>query len=443
MPNILDHTQFNQTELRFAVAQNLAAAPTSPAPVRGQIYFDTTLNQQGYYNGTAWIYGSTAGVTSVAGTAPIVSTGGNTPTLSISPSSGSLAGSMSIADYLKLFASTPNNTPSALVQRDSSGNFAAGTITAALIGTASNASLLNAQAAAFYQARANHTGTQTSNTISDFDSQVRLTPLNLLTAPNANVPFGGNKITALADPTNAQDAVTKSYADALIATGTNKGTARAASTVNVVLTAPGTVMDTVTLAANDVIFLKDQTTGSQNGLYIWTGAGATLTRAAIADTSAEVRAGLFVFVSEGAVNGNNGYTLTTVNPILLDTTALVFTQSSGAGQLIAGAGLTKTGNSIDVGSGLGILVNADNIQINPALIPTKFAQNIGDGTSAVITVTHGLLTRDVSACKVIRNSTPYDEVMPTVTFPTINTATVTFSAGNIPTANQYRIALAA
>lgn len=444
MPLILDHSNFSQTELRNAVVQNLAAAPTSPAPVKGQVYFDTTSNQQGYYNGTIWIYAASAGVTSVSGTAPIVSSGGNTPTISISPASGSLAGSLSITDYVKLAAATNLNTNSAIVQRDSSGNFAAGTITANLTGTASNASQLNSQAAAFYLARANHTGTQSSVSISDFDTQVRSNRLDQFTAPTANVGFGSNRITALADPLNPQDAATKAYADALISTGLNKGTVRAASTNNISLAAPGSTMDAVvTLASGDVILLKDQTVGSQNGFYVWTGASSTLTRATNADISAEVRAGAFVFVSEGTANGNNGYTLTTDDPILLGTTALVFTQTSGAGQITAGSGLTKTGNQLDVGAGAGITVNADGIQVNTAVVVTKFAQSIGDGVSAVITVTHGLNTRDVSAVSVIRNSTPWDKVEPTVAFPTLDTATVTFSTGNIPTANQYRIAISA
>lgn len=443
MPNILDHSNFNQTELRRPVLENLAAAPTSPAPVKGQVYFDTVFNKQGVYNGTTWDYANTGGVASIGGTSPIVSSGGANPVLSILPASGSTAGSMSISDYVKLGAATSANTNNAIVQRDSSGNFAANIITANLTGTASNASQLNSQAAAFYLARANHTGTQTSGTISDFDAQVRSSRLDQLATPTANVAFGSNRITALADPQNPQDAVTKSYADALISTGTNKGTVRAASTANLSLTAPGATIDGVTLVSGNLVLLKDQTAGAENGLYVWTGAAATLTRAANADTSAEVRAGLFIFVSEGTANGNNGYTLTTDDPISLGTTALVFAQTSGAGQIVAGAGLTKAGNQIDVTGGPGIIVNADNIQIDPAIVPTKFAQAIGDGVSAAITVTHNLLTRDISSYKVIRNSSPWDEVLPTVTFPTVNTALVTFSTGNIPTANQYRIAIAA
>lgn len=443
MPNTYDHSNFNQTELRRPILENLAAAPTSPAPLKGQFYFDTTLNKLGIYNGTVWNYTDAGSVVSVGGTSPIVSSGGLNPVISIVPASGGTAGSMSISDYVKLGAATSANTNSAIVQRDSSGNFAANVVTANLTGTATNASQLNSQAAAYYLARANHTGTQTSGSISDFDTQVRASRLDQMAPPTSNLGFGGNRLTALADPQNPQDAATKAYADALISTGTNKGSVRVASTANLSLTAPGATIDGVTLASGDLLLLKDQSTGSQNGLYVWSGASATLVRATNADTSVEVRAGLFTFVSEGTANGNNGFTLTTDDPIALGTTALSFTQTSGAGQIIAGAGVTKTGNQLDVGAGFGVIVNADTVQVDPAVVVTKFAQAIGDGVSAVITVTHGLNTRDVSSYKVIRNSSPWDEVLPTVAFPTVNTATITFSSGNIPTANQYRIAIAA
>ena len=60
-------------------------------------------------------------------------------------------------------------------------------------------------------ARANHTGTQTASTISDFNTQVRTNRLDQMTAPTAAVAFNAQKITGLADPTNAQDAVTLNY----------------------------------------------------------------------------------------------------------------------------------------------------------------------------------------------------------------------------------------
>ena len=206
--------------------------------------------------------------------------------------------------------------------------------------------------------------TLTSAKISDFDTQVRLSRLDQMAVPTASVNLNSQKITGLADPTNAQDAVTKTYADALISTGNNKGTVRVASTANVTIASPGSAIDGVTLSTNDLVLLKDQSTASQNGLYVFNGAASALTRTTNADTSAEVKAGLFVFVSEGTANGNNGYTLTTDDPITLGTTSLTFTQTSGAGQITAGTGLTKTGNQIDVGGTTDrITINADTVDI--------------------------------------------------------------------------------
>ena len=437
MPTFVDHVNFSQTEARFLITHKLAAAPASP--IAGQRYYDTVLNKEGVYNGTSWDYAGSGAVTSVAGTSPIVSTGGNTPTISISPASGSLAGSMSLTDFTKLGASTAINTASTLVLRDSSGNFAAGTITAALTGTASNASNLGTQAPAYYIARANHTGTQTSVTISDFAAAVNATRLDQLAVPTSNISLNGLRIISLADPLNAQDAVSKNYADALITTGNNKGTARVASTGNVVLGTPGTTIDGVTLSITptpDIILLTAQTTASQNGLYVFNGASSPLTRTTNANLSGEIRPGLFVYVAEGTINGSNGFTLTTPAPIVLDTTALNFTQTSGAGQILAGAGLTKTGNSIDIGTGLGITVLADSIAADVSIIARKYAQTIGDGTSTTITVTHNLnnASPDYSMALV---ATPFTKVIASVAYPTVNTIAFTFALA--PTANQYRV----
>lgn len=161
--------------------------------------------------------------------------------------------------------------------------------------------------------------------------------------------------------------------------GTNKGAARAASTANVTIATPGAAIDGVTLVAGDLVFLKDQTVASENGLYVWNGAAAAMTRATTADTSAEVAPGMFVFVSEGTVNDNRGYSLTTNAPIVLGTTALTFTQTSGAlgTQAIANGGTGAT--------------TAAAARTN-LVVPSFFRQSFTDATLAagILTVTHNL-----------------------------------------------------
>ena len=434
MPTFVDHVNFSQTEARFLITHKLAAAPASP--IAGQRYYDTVMNKEGVYNGTSWDYAGSGAVTSVAGTSPISSTGGNTPVISISPASGSLAGSMSLTDFTKLGASTALNTASTLVLRDSSGNFAAGTITAALTGTASNASNLGAQAPGFYTARANHTGTQTSVTISDFAAAVYTARLDQLAVPTSNVSFNGVRLVGLADPQNPQDGSTKGYADALIATGNNKGTARLAATGNVVLASPGAAFDSVTAVVGDILFLPVQTTASQNGLYVFNGATSPLTRTTNANLSGEIRPGLFVFAAEGTLNGSNGYTLTTPNPIVLETTSLTFIQTSGAGQIIAGNAINKVGNVINAVGGVGLVTNATNLAIDTSVVTRKYSQTIGDGTSTTITVTHNLNNASPEYTMALV-ATPFTKVLSSITYPTVNTIAFTFALA--PTANQYRV----
>lgn len=166
-----------------------------------------------------------------------------------------------------------------------------------------------------------------------------------------NQSMGGNKITNLGTPTVTTDAATKAYVDA-IKTGLDvKDSVRAASTANVALTGGATLtVDGVVLVNNDRILLKDQTVGTQNGIYDVSGIGTaySLTRSDDADTSAEVTPGLFTFVEEGTANSDTGWLLITDAPIVLGTTVLSFTQFSGAGQITAGNALTKTGNTLDV-----------------------------------------------------------------------------------------------
>jgi hypothetical protein len=89
-----------------------------------------------------------------------------------------------------------------------------------------------------------------------------------------------------------------------------------------------------------------------------------MTRATDADVSAEVTPGMFTFVEEGTVNADTGWVLTTNAPITLATTGLVFTQFSGAGQIIGGNGLTLTGNTLDVNvDGASIEINADILRV--------------------------------------------------------------------------------
>jgi hypothetical protein len=164
--------------------------------------------------------------------------------------------------------------------------------------------------------------------------------------PLAGVSLNSQKITSLGTPSANTDAATKGYVDG-VANGLDvKASVRAATTANITLSGTQTIDTTVSVIAGDRVLVKNQTTGSQNGIYV-VAAGAW-TRSTDADADAEVTTGLFTFVEEGTTNGDTGWVLATNNPITVGTTSLTFSQFSDAGSYTAGTGLTLTGNQFSV-----------------------------------------------------------------------------------------------
>lgn len=205
-----------------------------------------------------------------------------------------------------------------------------------------------------------------ASNINDFNTAVRTNRLDQMSVPTSSVSLNSQKITNLADPTSDQDAATKAYVDAARSGLDVKQSVRVATTsANTALILSGLqTIDGVSLAEGDRILVKDHVAAYVNGIYVVTGFGSW-TRATDANTSDKVTSGMFTFVSEGTVNADSGWVLTTNDTITLGTTSLAFAQFSGAGQITAGAGLTKSGNTLDVGtaSSSRIVVNADNIDL--------------------------------------------------------------------------------
>lgn len=158
--------------------------------------------------------------------------------------------------------------------------------------------------------------------------------------------------------------VTKEYVDAVKVGLDFKDSVRVASTADVTISGPGAAIDGISLSSGDRVLLKNQSTGSQNGIYSWNGAASAMTRTTDADANAEVTSGMFVFVEEGTVSADQGFVLTTDGSITVGSTSLSFTQFSGAGQIIAGDAITKTGNQLDVNDdNITLEVNSDTLRL--------------------------------------------------------------------------------
>jgi hypothetical protein len=258
-------------------------------------------------------------------------------------------------------------------------------------------------------------------------------------------------------------------------------------------------IDDITPAAGNRILVKNETGPNApfNGIYDVTNPGSAsstfvLTRSIDADSNAEVTAGLFVFVEDGVSWSDSGWVLTTNNPINVGSTGLTFVQFSAAGQSIAGGGLTKTGNTIDVvGTTDRITINPNSIDIastyvgqtsintlgtistgtweatdvavlhggtgastaadartnlgfttsgynvSTPVLSRVSAKTIGDAVNTTYTITHNYGTRDV-VVQVYDISTN-DTVFADVVRATTDTVTITFSTA--PALNSYRVVI--
>ena len=287
-------------------------------------------------------------------------------------------------------------------------------------------------------ARANHTGTQTASTISDFNTAVRTNRLDQMAAPTAAVAMGSQQITGLAAPTNGTDAANKDYVDGAVAGISWKNEVRLATTANGTLAssfANGQTIDGTVLATNDRILIKDQSTQSENGIYTVNSSGAP-TRATDADSAAEIY-GAAVFVTNGTANGGKRFVCSTQAPITLGSTSITFAQFDAGAVYTAGNGLTLSTNDFNVGAGTGISVGADSVAIDTAVVVRKYAANIGDGSTTAIAVTHSLNTLDtIAEVFTVSDGT---NVMCDVTHTSVNVTTFTFAVA--PTSNQYRVVI--
>lgn len=243
------------------------------------------------------------------------------------------------------------------------------TVTAASYGSASSVATFTVDAQGRLTAAASTSISITASQVSDFNTAVRTNRLDQMAAPTASVSLNSQKITNLATPTADTDAANKGYVDSVaqgidvkascrIATTAALPTvtyANGASGVGATLTASAVgvlTIDGVATVLGDRILVKNQASQLQNGIYAVTtegtaGVAFVLTRSTDMDLAAEF-VSAFTFIEEGTTNADSGWVCTTNAPVTVGTTNITFDQFSGAGQITAGNGLTKTGNTLDV-----------------------------------------------------------------------------------------------
>ena len=276
-----------------------------------------------------------------------------------------------------------------------------------------------------------------SSDITDFHTAVRTNRLDQMAVPTASLNLNSQRITNLADPTNPQDAATKNYVDNAVSGLSWKNSVRVATTANITLSGTQTI-DGIALSVGNRILVKNQTTAAQNGIYIV--ASASWSRATDCNTWAELISAA-VFVEQGTVNADTAWICNVDSGGTLGVTPINWTQFNGVAELVAGNGLSKTGNQVDVNvdnqsieivsdilqakldsnggiskSASGLKVNVDNstlvitgnqLVINNAYKNKKVtASIIGDNSTTTFSVIHNLGTKDI-LIDIYENTTGY------------------------------------
>ena len=235
-----------------------------------------------------------------------------------------------------------------------------------------------------------------------------------LTATSGDIDVNSNKIVNVATPVNDTDAANKAYVDAARTGLDVKGSVKVATTANITLSGTQTI-DGVALSVGDRVLVKNQTTASENGIYVVASSGWS--RATDADENAEVTSGMFTFIEQGSVNSDTGFVLTTDGAITVGSTNLEFTLFSASGTLIAGNGLSKNGDTLEVNVANGLQIASDNVELASSVA--------GDGltfSSGVIDVV-GTTDRIEVSANAIDISTSYVGQATITTLGTITTGT--------------------
>lgn len=212
---------------------------------------------------------------------------------------------------------------------------------------------------------------------------------------NTNLDFNSAaRILNLPDGASAQEPATVAQLNAAIEGLAWKDSCRVATQANLNLASPGATIDGITMATNDRVLVRSQTTGSENGIYIWNGSAVAMTRSADASTAAELEQAV-VTVEEGTSDGAT-FRQTVVNFTLGSGTvtwSAFGTSAPSASETTAGIAEIATQAETDAGT--------DDLRfVTPLKLATyagkakRYAATIGDGSATSITVTHNLGSTD-------------------------------------------------
>jgi hypothetical protein len=244
-----------------------------------------------------------------------------------------------------------------------------------------------------------------------------------------------SKVTNLPTPSSSGDAASKSYVDSLVEGLAWKDSCRVATQSSINLSSTGATIDGITMASQDRVLVRAQSSAIDNGIYIWNGAAVAMTRSLDASTFAELEQAVTT-VEEGT-SAATSYRQDQINGVI-GTNNISWqtfgTSAPAASETTAGVAELATQTEVNTGT--------DDLRIiTPLKLANwsgrikKYAVSIGDGSATSYTVTHNLATLDVGV--TLFNNSTGDEVIADVTHATTNTLTVVFATA--PASNAYRV----
>lgn len=253
---------------------------------------------------------------------------------------------------------------------------------------------------------------------------------------------GGAKVTGLPQATGAGEPVTYDQLNAAQEGLAWKDDVDAVSTANINLAAPGSSIDGVTMTNGMRFLAKDQTTGAENGIYIWTSAAGPATRAADMNSSTEFNSAVIPARAGGTANANTTWRVTVANPTVGTTPITITAFNAGAPSASESTqGLVELATQAETNTG-----TDDNRAITPLKLTNwtgaakRYAASIGDGSATSINVNHNLNTRDC-VVQIYKNSGNYDTIDCDVQRTSVNAAAILFASA--PASNALRVVVIA
>lgn len=323
---------------------------------------------------------------------------------------------------------------------------------------ATDSLLLQGNNGAYYLARGNATGTQLSSTISDLATVVQAYSLSSFALPTGNLNLNGFKFTNAGTPTSGTDLTNKAYVDGLVQGMQLKPTAQCATAaalpantyangtagVGATLTATSNgalVVDTTyTVLLNDLVWVQNEVTSANDGLYVQTQLGDgshpwILTRHVDMDQATEF-GGALCAVENGTANNGALFLCNVANSITVGTTPLSFVRLNSGVTYTASNGVQLVANNLSVKlpASSGLTADGTGLYLNATIAAKCYTVAVGDGSSTAIVVTHNLNKRAVGVT-VSYAATPWNEIICAVERTTVNTVTLRFNTA--PTSGQF------